>query len=494
MGKPTGFIDYLRELPLDRTPLDRVRDWKEFHHHMDDKRLRNQGARCMDCGVPFCQTGTLISGMTSGCPINNLIPEWNDLIYRGLWRNALERLHKTNNFPEFTGRVCPAPCEGSCVLGINAPPVTIKSIENAIVDEGWEQGWIVPVAPQVRTGKTIVVIGSGPAGLAAADQLNRAGHAVTVLERDDRPGGLLMYGIPNMKLDKQEVVMRRIDLLEKEGVKFICNANVGENVEPMLLQKDFDATIICTGATQARDLNVENRGLKGVHFAMAYLTTSTKALLDGGPDQSAIHARDRHVVVIGGGDTGTDCVATALRQGCKSLTQLEILARPPLDRAADNPWPEWPKVYKLDYGQEEAAMKFGSDPRVYVTTVKRLNGNAAGEVQSLTTVQISWEHDANARLVPIEVKDSEQEIPAQLVLLAMGFTGPEQPLLTELGIQADARSNIAAEHGRFATNVKGIFTAGDCRRGQSLVVWAINEGRGAARECDRYLMGSTDLP
>jgi len=494
MGKPTGFIEYLRELPLDRTPIERVRDWKEFHHHMNEKRLRNQAARCMDCGVPFCHTGTLISGMASGCPINNLIPEWNDLIYRGLWREALERLHKTNNFPEFTGRVCPAPCEGSCVLGINAPPVTIKSIENAIVDEGWDQGWIFPVAPTVRTGKKVVVIGSGPAGLAAASQLNRAGHTVTVLERDDRPGGLLMYGIPNMKLDKQEVVMRRIELLQKEGIKFICNANVGENVEPMLLSKDFDATVICTGATQARDLNVENRNLKGVHFAMEYLTASTKALLNGGPDKSSIHARDRHVVVIGGGDTGTDCVGTAMRQGCKTLTQIEILARPPMDRADDNPWPEWPKVYKLDYGQEEAAATFGADPRVYVTTVKRLNGNAAGSVQSLATVQISWQTNSSGRLVPMEVLESEKEVPAELVLLAMGFTGPEQPLLRELGIDTDVRSNIAAEYGRFATNIKGIFTAGDCRRGQSLVVWAINEGRGAARECDQYLMGNTDLP
>ncbi len=494
MGKPTGFIEYLRELPVDRTPIERVRDWKEFHHHMDDKRLRNQAARCMDCGVPFCHTGTLISGMASGCPINNLIPEWNDLVYRGLWREALERLHKTNNFPEFTGRVCPAPCEGSCVLGINAPPVTIKSVENAIVDEGWEQGWIVPVQPASRTGKKVAVIGSGPAGLTAAAQLNRAGHAVTVLEREDRPGGLLMYGIPNMKLDKQEVLLRRIDLLEKEGIKFVCNANVGENVEAPLLLKDFDATVICTGATQARDLAVENRNLRGVHFAMEYLTASTKALLNGGPDHSPIHARDRHVIVIGGGDTGTDCVGTAMRQGCKSLTQIEILPRPPMEREDDNPWPEWPKVYKLDYGQEEAAARFGGDPRVYVTTVKRLNGDAAAQVHSLTTVQISWQKDAGGRFVPAEVPGSEQEIPAQLVLLAMGFTGPEQPLLKELGIQTDARSNIAAEHGRFATNVKGVFTAGDCRRGQSLVVWAINEGRGAARECDRYLMGATDLP
>jgi glutamate synthase (NADPH) small chain len=494
MGKPTGFIEYLRELPVDRTPIERVRDWKEFHHHMDEKRLRNQAARCMDCGVPFCHTGRLISGMASGCPVNNLIPEWNDLVYRGLWREALERLHKTNNFPEFTGRVCPAPCEGSCVLGINAPPVTIKSVENAIVDKGWEQGWIAPEPPATRTGKRVAVIGSGPAGLAAAAQLNRAGHTVTVLERDDRPGGLLMYGIPNMKLDKKEVVLRRIEVMQQEGVKFVCNANVGENVEPMLLLKDFDAIVVCTGATQARDLAVENRKLRGVHFAMDYLTASTKSLLNGGPEHSLILARGKHVVVVGGGDTGTDCVATAMRQGCKSLTQIEIMPQPPMERAADNPWPEWPKVYKLDYGQEEAAAKFGSDPRVYVTTVKRLNGDAEGGVRSLSTVNVGWQRDAGGRLMPTEVPGSEREIPADLVLLALGFTGPEQPLLAELGIRTDSRSNIEAEHGVFATSVKGVFAAGDCRRGQSLVVWAINEGRGAARECDRYLMGSTELP
>jgi glutamate synthase (NADPH/NADH) small chain len=494
MGKPTGFIEYLRELPVDRTPVERVRDWKEFHHHMDEKRLRNQAARCMDCGVPFCHTGRLISGMASGCPVNNLIPEWNDLVYRGLWREALQRLHKTNNFPEFTGRVCPAPCEGSCVLGISAPPVTIKSVENAIVDKGWEQGWIAPEPPAARTGKRVAVIGSGPAGLAAAAQLNRAGHAVTVLEREDRPGGLLMYGIPNMKLDKKEVVLRRIELMRQEGVKFVCSANVGENVEPMLLLKDFDAIVVCTGATQARDLTVENRKLQGVHFAMDYLTASTKALLNGGADHSPIHARGKHVVVVGGGDTGTDCVATAMRQGCKSLTQIEIMSRPPLERADDNPWPEWPKIYKLDYGQEEAAAKFGSDPRVYITTVKRLNGDAASGVRSLSTVTITWQKDSAGRFTPADVPGSEREIAADLVLLAMGFIGPEQPLLAELGVRTDARSNIQAEHGVYETNVKGVFAAGDCRRGQSLVVWAINEGRGAARECDRYLMGSSDLP
>ena len=494
MGKPTGFIEYLRELPVDRAPIERIRDWKEFHHHMDERNLRNQAARCMDCGVPFCHTGTLMSGMASGCPVNNLIPEWNDLVYRGMWSEALERLHKTNNFPEFTGRVCPAPCEGSCVLGINAPPVTIKTIENAIIDKGWEQGWVAPEPPASRTGKKVAVIGSGPAGLAAAAQLNRAGHSVTVLERDDRPGGLLMYGIPNMKLDKQDIVLRRIDLMEKEGIKFICNARVGDNVESMLLLKDFDATVLCTGATQPRDLNLAGRTLQGVHFAMQYLTASTQTLLDGGAVADAVNAHGRHVVVIGGGDTGTDCVGTALRQGCKSLTQIEIMPRPPMERADDNPWPEWPKVYKLDYGQEEAAASFGADPRVYVTTVKSLNGDGAGNVKSLTTVQIAWARDAGGRVVPQEVAGSEKEIPADLVLLALGFLGPEQSLLKDLGIETDSRSNVLADHGRFTTNVRGVFAAGDCRRGQSLVVWAINEGRGAARECDRYLMGNTDLP
>jgi len=494
MGKPTGFIEYLRELPVDRTPQERLHDWNEFHHHMEEKKLRHQGARCMDCGVPFCHTGKLISGMASGCPINNLIPEWNDLIYRGLWHEALNRLHKTNNFPEFTGRVCPAPCEGSCVLGINDPPVTIKSIECAITDRGWEEGWINPETPKARTGKKVAVIGSGPAGLSAAAQLNTAGHLVTVYERADRPGGLLMYGIPNMKLDKKEVVLRRIKLMEQEGITFVCNANVGTNIKPQTFLKDYDATVICTGATQPRDLPIEGRALKGVHFAMEYLTVNTQALLNGGADHSPIHARGKDVVVIGGGDTGTDCVGTAMRHGCKSLVQIEILPKPPQDRAADNPWPEWPKVYKLDYGQEEAAGKFGADPRVYVTTVKKFIGDSEGRVKELITVQIKWEKNEKGQFVPKEQPGTEKTLPAQLVLLAMGFLGPEQMLIKEIGVETDARSNIKAEHENYTTSLKGVFAAGDCRRGQSLVVWAINEGRGAARECDRYLMGYTDLP
>jgi glutamate synthase (NADPH/NADH) small chain len=494
MGKPTGFIEYLRETPQARPPLERIADWKEFHFHMPEAKMRQQAARCMDCGVPFCHTGTLLSGMASGCPIHNLIPEWNDLVWRGLWKEALDRLHKTNNFPEFTGRVCPAPCEGSCVLGINAPPVTIKAIELEIAERGWSEGWIVPQPPRLRTGKKVAVVGSGPAGLCAAAQLNRAGHWVTVFERADRPGGLLMYGIPNMKLDKQHVVLRRIRQLEDEGVRFLCNTEVGKNYPAARLLEEFDAAILCTGATQPRDLRVEGRDLQGVHFAMEFLTASTRAVLDGARDGAALSAAGKDVVVIGGGDTGTDCVATAVRQGCRSLVQLEILPKPPMERAPNNPWPEWPKVYRLDYGQEEAAAKFGADPRVYLTTATKFEGDADGRVCAVHTVQVRWERNERGQFVPQPVPGTEKILPAQLVLLAMGFLGPEQPLLDALGIERDARSNIKAEYERYATNIPGVFAAGDCRRGQSLVVWAFNEGRGAARECDRYLMGQTDLP
>lgn len=494
MGKITGFLEHGRELPADRSPLERLKDWKEFHDHFPEKKLRDQAGRCMDCGIPFCHTGTLLSGMASGCPVNNLIPEWNDLIYRGRWREALDRLHLTNNFPEFTGRVCPAPCEGSCVLGINSPPVTIKNIECAIIDKGFEEGWVKPEPPEKRTGKKVAVVGSGPAGLACAAQLNRAGHWVTVYERADRIGGLLMYGIPNMKLEKQ-LVQRRVDLLAAEGVKFVTNTEIGRDIPATQLRQEFDALVFCGGATKPRDLPIEGRNLKGIHFAMEFLHANTKSLLDSNlANGQYLSAQGKHVIIIGGGDTGTDCVGTSMRHGCASLTQLEILARPPDTRQADNPWPEWPKVYKLDYGQEEAKARFGDDPRVYLTTGEKFVGDANGNVKELHVVDVTWNKNAQGAFVPQRVPGSERVLKADLVLLAMGFLGPEDSMIEQLGIKRDPRSNAEAEYGQFATNVPGVFAAGDCRRGQSLIVWAINEGRGAARECDRYLMGATDLP
>jgi glutamate synthase (NADPH/NADH) small chain len=430
--------------------------------------------------------------MASGCQINNLIPEWNDLVFRGLWKEALERLHKTNNFPEFTGRVCPAPCEGSCVLGMNNPPVTIKNIEVSIIDKGWDEGWVQPEPPVSRTGKKVAVIGSGPAGLTAAAQLNKAGHLVTVFERADRPGGLLMYGIPNMKLDKKEVVLRRIALLEAEGVEFRCGVTVGTDVTAEQLKSDFDAVVICTGATKPRDLPIAGRELGGIHFAMDFLTANTRAVLDGGKE--FISADGKDVVIIGGGDTGTDCVGTSVRHGCATVTQLEIMAKPPMERAANNPWPEWPKVYKMDYGQEEAAAKFGDDPRVYLTTATHFEGDGEGKVKAVHVVDVEWRKNEQGQFGPQPVAGTERVLPAQLVLLAMGFLGPEQPLLDALGVERDGRSNVKAEHGRYETSLPGVFAAGDCRRGQSLVVWAFNEGRGAAKACDTYLMGRSDLP
>jgi glutamate synthase (NADPH/NADH) small chain len=486
MGKPTGFLELRRELPADRGPLDRIEDWNEFHDEFPAKKLREQGARCMDCGTPFCHAGTVIAGLATGCPIHNLIPEWNDLVYRGRWREALDRLHHTNNFPEFTGRVCPAPCEGSCVLAIIEPPVTIKAIECAIVDKGFDEGWVVPRPSERRTGRKVAVVGSGPAGLACAAQLNRAGHLVTVYERADRVGGLLMYGIPNMKLDKG-IVERRVTLLAAEGIAFRTGVHVGRDIPAARLKAEFDAMVLCGGATLPRDLPVEGRELAGIHFAMEFLHRNTKSLLDSNlEDGGALSARDRDVVVIGGGDTGTDCVGTALRHGCRSLAQLEILPKPPLERAADNPWPQWPKIYRLDYGQEEAAARFGGDPREYAVTTRRFVGDEGGRVKAIETVRIDWVKE-NGRFAMKELPGTERTWRADLVLLALGFLGPERGgMLEELGVILDERGNVATD-GEGRTNVPGVFAAGDMRRGQSLVVWAIAEGRRAAEGVERYL-------
>ena len=493
MGKPTGFLEYTRQLAEDRDAGERVRDWEEFHQRLSDDELRVQGARCMDCGIPFCHSGLIINGAASGCPINNLIPEWNDLVYRGRWHQAVERLQQTNNFPEFTGRVCPAPCEGACVLGMKKPAVTIKQLECAIIDHAFEHGWIALQLPVVRTGKKVAVVGSGPAGLACAAQLNKAGHWVTVFERADRPGGLLMYGIPNMKLDKR-TVQRRLDLLAAEGVTFVTRTEVGVDYPAERLREEFDAVVLTGGATKPRDLAVEGRELQGIHFAMDFLAANTRSLLDSRHrDGKYLSAQDKEVIVIGGGDTGNDCTGTSLRHGCRGVTQFEILPHPADERLANNPWPEWPKVYRVDYGQEEADNQSGHDPRVFCIQTTRFVGDAQGQVQEVHTVEVEWKREGT-RVIPAAIPGTERVWPAQLVLLAMGFLGPEDGLLSQLGIARDARSNALATEGAYATNQPGIFAAGDMRRGQSLVVWAINEGRGAARECDRFLMGETNLP
>jgi len=487
VGKPTGFLEYERQPMSSRSPDVRINDFYEIIERADPQVLMEQGARCMDCGVPFCQSQT-------GCPVDNLIPEWNDMVFHGNWQKAYHRLVKTNNFPEFTGRVCPAPCEGACCLGVTEPPVTIKSIECNIIDKGFEEGWVTANIPKTRTGKKVAVIGSGPAGLAAADQLNKAGHRVTVYERDDRIGGLLMYGIPNMKLDKG-IVQRRIDLLAEEGVAFVTNAHVGVNVEIQTVRAEHDALLLACGATVPRDLPAPGRELKGIHFAMEFLHQNTKSLLDSNlEDGQYISAKDKHVIVIGGGDTGTDCLGTSMRHGCKSLVNFELLPVPPVQRADDNPWPQWPRVFRVDYGHEEASDKFGKDPREFCILTKEFVNDGSGHVKAIRTVQVDWQKDDTGRFQMTEVPGSERAFPADLVTLAMGFLGPEETLAEKLGIERDARSNFKADFGRFATSSEGVFAAGDCRRGQSLIVWAIAEGRGAAHCIDTYLMGSSDLP
>lgn len=483
MGKPTGFLEYDRKLPQDRPPEERIKDWNEFHTHCDSEALKIQGARCMDCGVPFCHAGMQISRTSIGCPLNNLIPEWNDLVFRGDMDRAYERLSLTSNFPEFTGRVCPALCEGSCTLGMHDPAVTIKNIEVHIIDTMFEEGKVKPRLPKRSTEKRVAVIGSGPSGLACADMLNQMGHSVTVFERADRPGGLLMYGIPNMKLDKK-VVERRINLMKEEGITFKTDTEVGKNYPAIKLVDDFDAVVLCTGSTKPRGLNIAGADLNGIYYAVDFLSRNTKSLLDSEfKDRKFINTKDKNVVIIGGGDTGTDCVATSIRHGCKSVTQLEIMPEAPHERTADNPWPEWPKLVKTDYGQEEAIYLFGKDPREYLTTVTGIEGDGKGNITKVHTVNVSWESGK-----PVPVKGTEKTLDCDILLIAMGFLGPEQELINQLALSTDARSNILADETTHKTSMKGIFAAGDCRRGQSLVVWAIREGREAAAAVNEYLM------
>ncbi|WP_128894795.1 glutamate synthase subunit beta [Longirhabdus pacifica] len=494
MATTTGFLEYTRELPTDRDPLERIKDWDEFQQQFSEEQLKQQGARCMDCGVPYCHTGSTLNQTTAGCPIHNLIPEWNHLVYLGKWREALDRLHKTNNFPEFTGRVCPAPCEGSCTVGLNGDPVTIKNIEQAIVDRGFEEGWIVAQPPKQRTGKRIAIVGSGPAGLSCAQQLNTAGHLVTVYEKADRIGGLLTYGIPAMKLDKS-VVERRVQILQEEGITFVTSTEVGVDITEEQLKEDYDAIVLCGGAQKGRKLNVEGEDANGVHLAMEYLTLSQKSYLDSNfADGNFISAENKDVIVIGGGDTGTDCIATALRQKCKSVTQFVIYPETAVERLASNPWPEYPNVYRLDYGQKEAKALYGQDPRAYKILTEKIVKDDQGNVKELHTVEvIRTKHKDGTRHNEI-IPGTQKVWPAQLVFVAMGFSGPEGDLIDNLGVERDRWSCAKAEYGKYKTNVEGVFAAGDVRRGQSLVVWAINEGREAAREVDKYLMGTSELP
>lgn len=491
MGKVSGFLEYDRIDPAKRLPAERIKDWDEIRMPQDLEVSRLQGARCMDCGIPFCQGGIILNDMVSGCPVHNLIPEWNELVYQGQWEEAYKRLIRKNPFPEFTGRVCPAPCEGACTEGYIMEPVAINSLEYQIIEKAYASGWVT--AHKAReTGKKVAVVGSGPSGLSAAYYLNMVGHDVTVYERDDRAGGLLMYGIPNMKLDKR-FVARRLDIMKASGIKFVLNTEVGKDIMAHDLIKNYDAVVLCAGATKARGLAVEGKDLKGVYMAMDFLKANTKSFLDSKlADGQYISARGKDVIVIGGGDTGTDCVATAIRHNCRSVRQFEIMPPPPTKRIdADNPWPEWPRKLKVDYGQEEAIGLYGEDPRHYLISTKRIAGNEQGEVKEVHTVEVTWVKDAAGRLVPQEVPGSGKVWPADLVLLAMGFLGPEDMIPNELQLTRDAKSNVKAEYEVFETNVDKVFAAGDMRRGQSLVAWAIQEGKLAAREVDKYLMGKS---
>lgn len=491
MGKTTGFLEFQRVEQKKREALERIKDWNEFRIPRDIAEIQKQGARCMDCGIPFCHGGVMLAGMVSGCPVKNLIPEWNDLVYRNQWEEAYRRLDRTNPFPEFTSRVCPAPCEGSCTEGYQMEPVTISNIEYEIIEKAFAEGWVKPKKTR-QTGKSVAVVGSGPAGLSAAYYLNAVGHKVTVFERNDRPGGLLMYGIPNMKLEKT-IVERRINVMKESGIQFILNCEVGVTKPAKELLDEFDALVLCCGATKPRGLNVEGSHLKGVHFAVDFLSANTKSLLDSQfDDENYINPRGKDVLVIGGGDTGTDCVGTAIRHGCKSVHQLEIMPQPAATRNHQtNPWPEWPKQLKVDYGQQEAIALYGKDPRQFLTNTQKIIGNASGHVQEVQTVEVEWKFNDRGFMVPVEIPGSQRIWKADLVLLAMGFLGPEDSIVKELELKQDDRSNILATYGNFETSEERVFTAGDARRGQSLVVWAIQEGKLAAKEVDVFLMGKS---
>lgn len=495
MGKPTGFLEYERKSNTSNSPKERIQNFNEFHTPLSQKERQCQAARCMDCGVPFCQSGMMIGGMASGCPLGNLIPEWNDLIYTGNMEQALLRLLKTINFPEFTSRVCPALCEASCTCSLHGDAVAIKENEYAIIENGFAKGYIKPRQIKARTGKKVAIIGSGPSGLAAADQLNMRGHSVTVFERHDRIGGLLRYGIPNMKLEK-EVIDRRIQLMEEEGVTFVTDSDIGNNVKAGKILKDFDRIILACGASNPRDIKVPGRDSKGIYFAVDYLTSVTKSLLDSNfADKAYIDAKGKHVVVIGGGDTGNDCVGTAIRQGCKSVTQIEMMPKAPEERAANNPWPEWPKVCKTDYGQEEAIAVFGHDPRIYTTTVKEFVADKNGNVCKAKLVKLkSVYKEEIKRYVMEEIPGSESEIDADLVLIAAGFLGTQQYVAKAFGVSLNERTNVQTAPNQYQTSVDHVFVTGDMHRGQSLVVWAIREGREVAKAVDESLMGYTNLP
>lgn len=494
MGKPTGFLDYERATSQSEEPKNRIRNFNEFHTPLTEEQQRKQGARCMECGVPFCQSGMVLNGMVSGCPLNNLIPEWNDLVFSGNWAQAYNRLKKTNSFPEFTSRVCPAPCEAACTCGLNGDPVSIKENEHAIIEKAYETGIAGARPPKLRTDKKIAVIGSGPAGLAAADQLNKRGHHVTVFEREDRIGGLLMYGIPNMKLEKH-VVDRKVNIMKEEGVTFVTGADIGRNYKAGKLKREFDRIVLACGASNPRDIEVPGRDAEGIYFAVDFLKSTTKSLLNSGlEDGDYISAKEKHVIVIGGGDTGNDCVGTSIRHGCASVTQLEMMPKLPDKRAENNTWPEWPKICKTDYGQEEAVEVFGNDPRIYQTTVKEFVKDESGKVCKAVLVKLTSQKDPETgRMAMVPVEGSEWEVQADLVLIAAGFLGVQNYVVDAFGVELDGRTNVKTEDGCYGTNVDGVFVAGDMHRGQSLVVWAIKEGRDVAKEVDRSLMGYSNL-